>query len=259
MRGSFCRKDEGLFRVSSFLLSALILHPSSFPPLDPSLAHIVIAIDGPAASGKSSVARTLARRLGFGYVNSGALYRAVAWFALEHGIDPNDYAAVGDAVAGAEVVCGLKDGVSFIRINGLDPDPFLRDAAINSHVSAVASVVLVRTLLTARLRAFVKESDVVMEGRDIGSAVFPRTPYKFYIDASAEVRAQRRAAQEGAGADEIAARDRTDSTRRTSPLVIAEDAHVIDSSRLTIDGVVGEIIGRLKLKGFAMPARLAEW
>jgi cytidylate kinase len=87
-----------------------------------------------------------------------------------------------------------------------------------------------------------------MEGRDIGSAVFPQTPYKFYIDASLEVRAQRRAAQAGAGQDNLAARDYTDSHRRTAPLVIAEDAHVVDSSRLTIDGVVGEIIGRLKLK-----------
>ena len=92
-----------------------------------------------------------------------------------------------------------------------------------------------------------------MEGRDIGSAVFPQTPYKFYIDASLEVRAQRRQAQAAAEHDEIAARDRTDSTRRTSPLIIAEDAHVIDSSRLTIDGVVGEIIGRLKLKGLLAP------
>jgi len=87
-----------------------------------------------------------------------------------------------------------------------------------------------------------------MEGRDIGSIVFPETPYKFYIDASLEVRARRRAAQ--GQQDEIGARDRTDSQRKTSPLVIAEDAHVIDSSNLTIDGVVGEIIGRLKLKGF---------
>lgn len=216
--------------------------------------RLIIAIDGPAASGKSSVARTLARRLGYAYVNSGALYRAAAWFALERQVDPADADAVADALHSAEIVCGLKDADSFIRINGVDPEPFLRDAAINAHVSAVASVASVRALLTARLRAFATQACVVMEGRDIGSAVFPQTPYKFYIDASPEVRMQRRAAQEGGGQDEIAARDRTDSTRRTSPLVIAEDAHVIDSSRLTIDGVVGEIIGRLKLKGFPMPA-----
>jgi cytidylate kinase len=223
------------------------------PPL---VQHTVIAIDGPAASGKSSVARTLARRLGFAYVNSGAMYRAAAWYALERGVDPGDSVAVTDLLARADIVCGLRDADSFIRINGTDPEPFLRDAAINAHVSAVSSVAPVRALLTARLRAFAEERDVVMEGRDIGSAVFPDTAYKFYIDASAEVRAQRRATQSGAGQDEIAARDRIDSTRRYSPLVIAEDAHVIDSSRLTIDGVVGEIIGRLKLKGFAMPEHL---
>ena len=119
---------------------------------------------------------------------------------------------------------------------------------------AVSSVPEVRVVLTERLlRSFAETSGgVVMEGRDIGSAVFPQTPYKFYIDASPEVRAQRRAVQTGPGTDDLLARDRTDSTRRTSPLTIAEDAHVIDSSRLTIDGVVGEIIGRLKLKGLAV-------
>jgi CMP/dCMP kinase len=97
------------------------------------------------------------------------------------------------------------------------------------------------------MRAYADDYDVVMEGRDIGSVVFPDTPYKFYIDASPEVRLRRRLAQ--GQRDEIAARDRADSTRRASPLTIAEDAHIIDSSNLTIDGVVGEIIGRLKMKG----------
>lgn len=222
------------------------------PPTLDSTPCIVIAIDGPAASGKSTVARTLARQLGFAYVNSGALYRAATWFILDRGIDPGDSGAVGAALAAAEITCGLHESDSFIRIDGIDPEPFLRSAPVNSHVSAISAVPSVRALLTERLRAFADDGGVVMEGRDIGSSVFPHTPYKFYIDAAAEVRAQRRAAQEGGGRDEIAARDLTDSTRRTSPLVIAEDAHVIDSSRLTIDGVVGEIIGRLKLKGLAV-------
>ncbi len=211
-------------------------------------ATVVIAIDGPAASGKSTVARALAQRLGFAYVNSGEFYRAATWFVLERGVEPKDASAVAVALAKTTVVCGLRDGQSFIEFNGVNPQPFLFAERINAHVSAVAVVPSVRSLLTARLREFAVGRDVVMEGRDIGSAVFPRTPYKFYIDASLEVRAQRRAAQVGAGQDNLAARDHTDSTRRTSPLVIAEDAHVLDSSRLTIDGVVGEIIGRLKLK-----------
>ena len=214
-------------------------------------APVVIAIDGPAASGKSSVARALAHRLGFAYVNSGAFYRAVTWFVLEQGIDPAAGSAVADLLERAKVSCYLRDGDSVIEFDGVDPEPFLRETRINAHVSAVASVPEVRAGLTAKLRALADGRDVVMEGRDIGSAVFPQTAYKFYIDASPEVRAQRRQAQAAGEHDEIAARDRTDSTRRTSPLVIAEDAHVIDSSRLTIDGVVGEIIGRLKLKGLA--------
>ena len=212
------------------------------------LVPVVIAIDGPAASGKSSVARALARRLGFAYVNSGKFYRAATWFVLERGIDPKDPATVAGALETTAVTCGLRDGQSFIEFDAVDPAPFLFETRINAHVSAVASVPEARALLTARLREFACGRDVVMEGRDIGSAVFPQTPYKFYIDASLEVRAQRRAAQAGAGQDNLAARDYIDSHRRTSPLVIAEDAHVVDSSRLTIDGVVGEIIGRLKLK-----------
>ncbi len=187
-------------------------------------------------------------------MNSGALYRAATWFVLEQGVDPSESAAVAGALTGAEIVCGLQDGESYIRLNGINPEPFLRATRINMAVSAVSSVAEVRALLTARLRSFAEDSDVVMEGRDIGSAVFPQTAYKFYIDASQEVRAQRRAQQEGGGSDEIATRDFKDSTRRASPLVLAEDAHVVDSSRLTIDGVVGEIIGRLKLKGLTIPA-----
>ena len=132
-----------------------------------------------------------------------------------------------------------------------DPTPHLSDAAVNANVSAIASIPEVRRILVAKQRASVADADVVMEGRDIGSAVFPETPYKFYIDATLEVRAARRVKQ--GVADRIEARDRQDSSRPMSPLIIAEDAHVMDCSHLTIDGVVGEIIGRLKLKGLALP------
>ncbi len=109
-----------------------------------------------------------------------------------------------------------------------------------------------REIIVAHLRRYALADDVVMEGRDIGSVVFPETPFKFYIDASPDIRARRRAAQ--GQHDVIAARDQADSSRRTSPLIIAEDALVIDSSNLTIDGVVGEIVGRLKLKGLTIAA-----
>ena len=153
----------------------------------------------------------------------------------------------------AKVSCWLQEGASVIEFDGVDPEPYLRETRINAHVSAVASVPEIRAGLTAKLRDLAAGRDIVMEGRDIGSAVFPQTPYKFYIDASPEVRAMRRRIQEGGTQhDQIAARDHTDSTRRTSPLVIADDAYVIDSSRLTIDGVVGEVIGRLKLKALVV-------
>ena len=217
-------------------------------------AHRVVAIDGPAASGKSSVARELAREIGFDYVNSGAMYRAVTWHVLQNGIAPEDAASVARLVEKTRIDCDLDRDGSRILINGVDPEEHLRDDRVNDGVSAVSSVPRVREILVEKMRAYAREHDVVMEGRDIGSVVFPDTPYKYYIDASPEVRARRRQAQ--GQRDQIAARDRADSSRRASPLIIAEDAHVIDSSNLTIDGVVGEIIGRLKMKGMEIPQRL---
>ncbi len=213
--------------------------------------HTVIAIDGPAASGKSSVALALARRLRFRYVNTGAMYRAVTWLAVSRGVSPSDAPAVRALLEATRIECGFAAGESTILLDGADPTPHLSDAAVNASVSAIASIPEVRRTLVAKQRASAADTDVVMEGRDIGSAVFPETPYKFYIDATLEVRAARRVKQ--GVADRIEARDRQDSSRPMSPLIIAEDAHVVDSSHLTIDGVVGEIIGRLKLKGLALP------
>jgi cytidylate kinase len=210
-------------------------------------AHRVVAIDGPAASGKSSVARELARRIGFDYVNSGAMYRAVTWHVLQSAIRPDDGDAIARLVENTRIDCALDRAGSRILINGVDPEEHLRDDRVNDGVSAVSSVPRVREILVEKMHAYAGDHDVVMEGRDIGSVVFPDTPYKFYIDASPEVRLRRRQAQ--GQRDQIAARDRADSSRRTAPLIIAEDAHVIDSSNLTIDGVVGEIVGRLKMKG----------
>jgi cytidylate kinase len=211
----------------------------------------VIAIDGPAASGKSSVARELARRLGFVYVNSGAMYRAITWHVLENAIDPGDNNRIARLVGVAPINCVLKDNRSRIFIGDVDPGIHLREDRVNNEVSRVSTVPEVRKIVDQSMRQYAQEYDLVVEGRDIGSVVFPDTPYKFYIDASPEVRLRRRAAE--GQRDEIAARDRADSLRRASPLIIAEDALVIDSSNLTIDGVVGEIIGRLKNKGLKVP------
>src|SRR4051812_20939463 len=210
-------------------------------------AHRVVAIDGPAASGKSSVARALAKQIGFDYVNSGAMYRAVTWHVLEKGVPPGDGTAIARLLEATVIDCIREGHGSRILIDGVDPTPHLCDDRVNDEVSLVSSVPRLREILVEKLRGYSHDRDVVMEGRDIGSVVFPDTPYKFYIDASPEVRLRRREAQ--GLRDQIAARDRADSSRRASLLIIAEDAHVIDSSNLTIEGVVGEIVGRLKIKG----------
>ncbi|PYJ86580.1 MAG: (d)CMP kinase [Verrucomicrobia bacterium] len=210
-------------------------------------AHRVVAIDGPAASGKSSVARALAKQIRFDYVNSGAMYRAVTWHILNHDVAPGDAPAIIRLLENTRIDCTLDDDGSHIFIDGVDPTAHLCDDQVNEHVSLVSSVPRLREILVEKMRGYARDHDIVMEGRDIGSVVFPDTPYKFYIDASPDVRLRRRQAQ--GLRDQIAARDRADSSRRASPLIIAEDAHVIDSSNLTIEGVVGEIVGRLKMKG----------
>ena len=216
-------------------------------------AHRVVAIDGPAASGKSSVARALAKQIGFDYVNSGAMYRAVTWHVLNNGIAPDDAVGIVNLLEKTRVDCTRDGAGARIFIDRVDPTPHLCEDRVNEHVSQVSSVPRLREILVEKMREYASERDVVMEGRDIGSVVFPDTPYKFYIDASPEVRLRRRQAQ--GLRDQIAARDRADSSRRASPLIIAEDAHVIDSSNLTIEGVVGEIVGRLKIKGMEIPQR----
>jgi cytidylate kinase len=209
--------------------------------------HRVIAIDGPAASGKSSVARELARQLGFVYVNSGAIYRAITWHILQKGIDTEDSERITEALRLVAITGALQDNESRVLINGVDPGDHLRDDCVNESVARVSQFPVVRQIVAEKLHEHAQSHNLIVEGRDIGSVVFPESPYKFYVDASPQVRLQRRAAQ--GGRDEIALRDRADSSRPVSPLVIAKDAYVIDTSHLTIDGVVNQIITRLKQLG----------
>ena len=214
--------------------------------------HRVIAIDGPAASGKSSVARELARQLRFIYVNSGAIYRAITWHILQNGIDPEDGECIGEALRLAAISGALEDNESRVLINGADPGDHLRDDCVNESVARVSQFPVVRQIVSEKLHEHAQTHDLIVEGRDIGSVVFPNTPYKFYVDASPAVRLQRRAAQ--GGRDEIALRDRADSLRPVSPLVIAKDAHVIDTSHLTIQQVISEIVGILAKMGLPIQA-----
>ena len=207
----------------------------------------VIAIDGPAASGKSSVARELARRLGFIYVNSGGFYRAITWYLLRKNIRPEENDLISAALDSAALTCTVQDSESRILVDGADPAGHLRDDRVNETVSRVSRLPRVRQIVSQKLHDCADGHDVVIEGRDIGSVVFLHTPYKFYIDASPEVRLKRRAAQ--GERDEIAMRDHDDVSRAVSPLVTAKDAHVIDTSQVTIEQVVNEILTQLEQKG----------
>lgn len=211
----------------------------------------VIAIDGPAASGKSSVSKLLAHRLHCFHVNSGALYRAATWGIIHAGADPSDPVATAQAAAGLHVEAIPEQSSFSLRINGEDPTPHLRDAAVAAAVSAVSSVAEVRDLLTSLLRGMAQGRNLIMEGRDIGSVVFPDTPYKFYIDASESVRLSRRQAQ--GETDSPLKRDQQDSTRKASPLKVAPDALVIDSTHLSLEEVVTLVLTTLKNQGLSVP------
>ncbi len=211
--------------------------------------HKVIAIDGPAASGKSSVSRQVAKRLGFIYVNTGAMYRAVAWQALRLAVDPSDASAIEQLLATSSLECGVEDAQSSFRVDGIDPGEELVGPEVNACVSKVAAQPAVRRKLVELQRGYATRYPSVMEGRDIGTAVFPETPHKFYVDASAEVRAARRAGQ--GLTDSVQQRDSMDSSRKDSPLMIAANAEVIDTSHMNVGEVVDEILRRLALQGIS--------
>jgi CMP/dCMP kinase len=210
----------------------------------------VIAIDGPSASGKSTVARRVAAALGLLYVDSGALYRGVTWLALREGVPPEDPAALETLLEQADVEFRVEDGAVCFRLNGTDPGLALRGADVNANVSEVAAAPAVRRRVVDWLRAMRAVGGLVMEGRDIGTRVFPDTPLKFYLDASPEERARRRHAEDAgrgsaASLDTVQAslqhRDRIDTSRRADPLKVAPDARVIDSTGMTIDAVVAAV------------------
>ena len=211
-----------------------------------SVQSSVITIDGPAASGKSSIARLVAQRLGRTYVNTGNMYRAMTWAVLQTGIDPQDAEAVRTAAASIVIDSPIVDGKTQVSIAGRTlTDAELNSDPVNRAVSLIARVNEVRERLVADQRALVVLGPLVMEGRDIGSVVFPNSPHKIYIDASEEVRASRRGAQ--GHADQIAERDRLDKQRKNSPLIIPAGATVIDNSHITLDQAVEQVIAALKL------------
>ena len=222
-------------------------------PVPPALAHPVrtVAIDGPAGAGKSTLAGALAERLGLERLDTGAMYRAVAWAALERGIDPADAGAVAALARGLTIEVAGR-----VLVDGADATAAIRSPAVDAAVSVVAANPAVRTDMVARQRAWVAaRRGGVVEGRDIGTVVLPDADLKVYLTAATGERAVRRAAERGEPervdevADQLRRRDHLDSTRRSSPLVaaadVAEDALVVDSTGRSADDVLQEVLSCL--------------
>lgn len=210
-----------------------------------------IAIDGPSASGKSSVSKGVAKELGYIYVDSGALYRGVTWQALRNGVDTKDADAVIDAMHNAEWDFFVEEGAAIFSVDGDVPVQELREKDVRESVADVAAIPEVRKFVVENLQSVANFGSLVMEGRDIGTVVFPDSPYKFYLDADPEERAMRRYRElVAAGEDEKAhevmeslkKRDKIDSTRKTDPLVVAPGAQVIDSTSMTLQDVIQTVI-----------------
>lgn len=206
--------------------------------------RVVIAIDGPAGAGKSTVARRIAQRLRFTYIDSGAMYRAVALWALRQGMDPADRHRMEQLAAAAEMT--FLPESSGIVLNGEDVTAKIRTSEVSSAASTVAAIAGVRRALVAKQREIAGSASVVMEGRDIGTVVFPAAEVKIYLDAQPEERARRRIAEiAGDAADvtqQIRERDARDLGRADSPLVQAPDAIYIDSTGLTLEEVEEAIL-----------------
>lgn len=215
--------------------------------------HVAIAIDGPAASGKSTLARQLAARLGVTMVNSGEMYRAITWKILGLGIDPADAVAVARALESMQLECGVEERVSTIAIDGVRPTAALRSEPVNRAVSLVAAIPAVRERLIGLQRHFLEFTDVVMEGRDIGSVIFPETPFKIYVDADVEIRAQRRVKM--GEVDAVATRDKEDSSRQTAPLTIPEGAAILDTSKHSVESGVEAALAILRAQGLELEER----
>lgn len=189
---------------------------------------IVIAIDGPSASGKSTNARIISAKLGYIYVDTGAMYRTLAWHALQKGTDVTDMGAVEALCRDWSAKLVRRENNVWLEVAGYFPEKEIRSSEVSEAVSYVAQVPYVREWMKLRQRSCVEFGDLVMEGRDITSNIFPDTPHKFYMDASAAERQSRRDA-DGVG-ENLAVRDQRDSTRKTAPLVVVEGATVINNS-----------------------------
>jgi CMP/dCMP kinase len=212
---------------------------------------VIIAIDGPAGSGKSSTARAVADALGFRHLDSGAFYRALTWAAMQRSMPPEEWSTLdAQQLESLDVAAEPADGGFRMLLGGSDISDSIRRPEVNSHVSAMARLPAVRDWLLNTLRQTARTSDLVADGRDIGTVVFPDAELKIFLVADPEVRARRRLEQMGLPTDaasvademdRIAERDRADSSRQIAPLRQAEDAIRLDTSELTFAEQVGRI------------------
>lgn len=207
---------------------------------------IVIALDGTSASGKSTNAKRVAKALDYAYVDTGAMYRSLAWYCLEKEVDLGDAKAIASLCRRWKTELKNDDGHIRLYVDGYFPEKEIRTAETSAAVPVVAAVPAVRKWMKAKQRECIKFGDLVMEGRDIGSNVFPDTDFKFYLDASLDERSKRRAAD---GVDEnLAERDKQDSQRAAAPLMIPLGAKVINNSEMTAEETSALIIGEVQEK-----------
>jgi CMP/dCMP kinase len=211
------------------------------------LDDLVVAIDGPSGSGKSSTSRGVAARLGLRYLDTGAMYRGMTWWMLREGIDVNDRDAVAARAGEPEILSGTDPGGPSIVVDGVDVGLAIRSAYVNAAVSPVSAVPAVRARLLELQRDAIGGGGIVVEGRDIGAVVAPFAQVKVYLTADPDARARRRAAEEG-GTDvdltqaSLLERDSIDSSRAASPLTMADDAVHIDTTAYTLDEVVDRVV-----------------
>lgn len=210
-----------------------------------------IAIDGPAGAGKSTIAKKVAEKLGFIYVDTGAMYRAIAIYFVDNNVDITDSDAIVNACNNIDISIAYDGGAQQVYLNGTNVTPRLRDEAVGNMASTCAKFPVVREKLVKLQQKLADKEDVVMDGRDIGSVVLPKADVKVYLTASSKERAKRRYLELTTKGDscnietieeEIIKRDKQDMEREVSPLKQAEDAVLIDSSNLTIDEVIEKII-----------------
>lgn len=205
---------------------------------------IVIALDGTSASGKSTNAKLVAKALNFVYVDTGAMYRTLAWYCLNHKTDVQDEKAVAVACRKWKTSLECSEGQVHLKVDGYYPAKEIRTAQVSAAVPHVAAVPKVREWMKKKQRECIQFGSLVMEGRDIGTNVFPETDFKFYLDAHLEERSRRRAAE---GVQEnLAARDQRDSQRKAAPLMIALGAKVINNSQMTAEQTSGLIIADIR-------------